>query len=121
MALPKERIVFDTRSVPTGEAVLAHRSPTRAPAPRLQQRADLERLRRRLAEPSPLGERDLLTLLAYAVGGDGDPVVGLLDDVRATVAMLGELSGAPEPGVFTALERRVAVALELHTRATAEG
>jgi hypothetical protein len=86
---------------------------------RLAQRADLERLRRRLTEPCELEQRDLLTLLSYAIGGDGDPIVGLLDDTRATVAMLGELPGGTEPNLLASLERRLAVALELYARATA--
>ena len=133
MALPKERIVFDHRSVPTPDDAIAivqgrprprepqpqQIPPSQAPAStRLVQRADLERLRRRLAEPCALAHRDLLTLLAYAIGGDGDPVVGLLEDVRATIAMLGETPADGEPSVFASLERRVAVALELHSRAT---
>jgi hypothetical protein len=119
-----QRIVFDTSSVPSSEDAVAlmrnRRARTRetATSPRLVQRADLERLRGRLAEPCPLEERDLLTLLAYASSGDGDPIIGLLDDVRATLATLGE-STAPDPNVLTTLERRVAVAIELYTRATA--
>jgi len=130
MALPRERIVFDP-PVPSREQTMAvvqaasrardarEPSPARPPSPRMVQRADLERLRRRLAEPCDLKDRDLLTLLSYAVGGDGDPVVGLLDDARATIGMLGELPAGTEPNLLASLERRLAVALELYARATA--
>ena len=130
MALPKERIVFDP-PVPSREQTMAivqtsarsrepsPSQPARAPSARVMQRSDLERLRRRLAEPCALKDRDLLTLLAYAVGGDGDPVVGLLDDARATIGMLGELPAGAEPNLIASLERRLAVALELYARATA--
>jgi hypothetical protein len=87
-------------------------------------RTDLERLRKRLTEPVALKDRDLLTLLSYAVGGDGDPIVGLLDDTRATIAMMGESLSASaagtEPNLLASLERRLAVALELYSRATSE-
>ena len=131
MALPKERIVFDP-PVPSREQTMAivqasskgrdsrePSQPARAPSARVMQRADLERLRRRLAEPCDLKDRDLLTLLSYAVGGDGDPIVGLLDDTRATIGMLGELPAGTEPNLLASLERRLAVALELYARATA--
>jgi hypothetical protein len=84
-------------------------------------RSDLERLRKRLTEPCALKDRDLLTLLSYAVGGDGDPIVGLLDDTRATIALLGDNNSGPtEPNLLASLERRLAVALELYSRATSE-
>lgn len=95
------------------------RAEPRAVNARALQRADLARLRRRLAEPCELKDRDLLTLLSYAVGGDGDPIVGLLDDTRATIAMLSEVPAGAEPEVFASLERRLAVAMELYARATA--
>jgi hypothetical protein len=130
MALPKERIVFDPPA-PSREQTMAivqappkGRDPgspqaARPPSTRVKQRTDLERLRRRLAEPCELKDRDLLTLLSYAVGGDGDPIVGLLDDTRAMIGMLGELHLGTEPDLLASLERRLAVALELYARATA--
>ncbi len=87
---------------------------------RLNQRADLERLRRKLTEPCELADRDLLTLLSYAIGGDGDPVIGLLDDARATIGLLSELPSGTEPNLLSSLERRLAVALELYARASAK-
>ncbi|MBX3260713.1 MAG: hypothetical protein KF782_13580 [Labilithrix sp.] len=133
-AYPKERLVIDPRSLPSRADALAvvqgqpgprdaasrERAAPRAVGARAVQRADLERLRRRLAEPCELKDRDLLTLLSYAVGGDGDPIVGLLDDTRATLGMLGELPAGAEPNLLASLERRLAVALELYARATAE-
>lgn len=99
--------------------------PSEAPATvahgkRLNQRADLERLRRKLTEPCELADRDLLTLLSYAIGGDGDPVIGLLDDARATIGLLSELPSGTEPNLLSSLERRLAVALELYARASAK-
>ncbi|MBX3204852.1 MAG: hypothetical protein KF764_07275 [Labilithrix sp.] len=134
-AHPNERLAFDPRQFPTrADALAVVQDPPRprdgagreraAPAAvdrRAVQRADLERLRRRLAEPCALEDRDLLTLLAYAVGGDGDPIVGLLDDARATIGLLGELPTGTEPNLLASLERRLAVALELYARATAGG
>lgn len=91
------------------------------PRKRDSRRSDLERLRERLTEPCALKDRDLLTLLSYAVGGDGDPIVGLLDDARATIALLGDsLAAGTEPNLLASLERRLAVALELYSRATSE-
>ncbi len=132
MAAPKERIVFDPPTPAREHAVAILQAqpkvrdpgreaqqPQRAPSARMMQRADLERLRRRLAEPCELKDRDLLTLLSYAVGGDGDPIVGLLDDTRATIGMLGELPAGTELDLLASLERRLAVALELYARATA--
>ncbi len=132
MAALKERIVFDP-PVPAREQTVAivqaqskGRDGGRDPGPsapmpsaRVMQRADLERLRRRLAEPCELKDRDLLTLLSYAVGGDGDPIIGLLDDTRATIGMLGDLPSGTEPNLLASLERRLAVAIELYGRATA--
>jgi len=98
--------------------------PPPPPPPKVNaKRLELARLRRRLTEPCALQDRDLLTLLAYAVGGDGDPIVGLLDDARATIGMMGEGQAVPvstEPNLVASLERRLAVALELYSRATAE-
>lgn len=128
MALPEKRVAFDARE----HAVAIVQAPPkvrdggrdpaaspRPPSARVMQRADLERLRGRLAEPCDLKDRDLLTLLSYAVGGDGDPIVGLLDDTRATIGMLGDLTAGTEPNLLASLERRLAVALELYARATA--
>lgn len=86
---------------------------------RATQRADFERLRRRLAEPCTLKDRDLLTLLSYAVGGDGDPIVGLLDDTRAVIGMMADVPANTEPNLLTSMERRLSVAIELYSRATA--
>ncbi|MDF2697925.1 MAG: hypothetical protein K0S65_6308, partial [Labilithrix sp.] len=122
MALVRERIVLDRigGDVPALGQAWSREVPAsmpRAKNPRSAQRADLERLRRRLVEPCELKDRDLLTLLSYAVGGDGDPVVGLLEDVRATIATLGELPPGTESNLLVSLERRLAVALELYARA----
>jgi len=130
MALLEKRVVFDpparepavaiVQAEPKGRDVSREPAPSlRKPSARMMQRADFERLRRRLAEPCELKDRDLLTLLSYAVGGDGDPIVGLLDDARATIGMLGDLPAGMEANLLASLERRLAVALELYARATA--
>ncbi len=89
-----------------------------APAKGRSKRSELERLRRRLAEPCELKDRDLVTLLSYAIGGDGDPIVGLLDETRATISLLSEVTTAADPLLLLTLERRLSVALELYARAT---
>lgn len=128
----RERVVFESAAgamrdapvaivhAPREAASSAANDPIKSGNRRPAQRADLERLRRRLAEPCDLKERDLLTLLSYAVGGDGDPIVGLLDDVRGTIGMMSEVPSGTEPSLLASLERRLSVALELYARATAE-
>lgn len=89
---------------------------------RAGQRAELERLRSELVEPRALEDRDLLALLAYATSGDGDPIVGLIDEARAMISVLGEsLTGDEERAVLLGVERRLATALEVYARATASG
>lgn len=119
-------VSITTSSKPTRPTSSSASSPHASDAPetvahgkRLNQRADLERLRRKLTEPCELADRDLLTLLSYAIGGDGDPVIGLLDDARATIGLLSELPSGTEPNLLSSLERRLAVALELYARASA--
>jgi len=121
----RERPVVDQKvEAPPREPPIAIAPPSQKPGTimsrRAMQRADLERLRRRLMEPCDLKDRDLLTLLSYAVGGDGDPIIGLLDDTRSTISILGEVPMSAEPNLLASLERRLAVAMELYTRATAE-
>lgn len=115
VVVPKERTI---------EPTLGARERALSLAPRLgkrgAQRAQLERLRAELAEPCALEDRELVTLLAYAAGGDGDPIVGLLEEARATVAVLSESEGgADERTLLCGVERRIATALELYARATA--
>ncbi len=92
---------------------LAPRRTTRA-----VQRAELERLRRELALPTPLDERDLLPLLAYATSGDGDPLIGLVEEARAMVSLLGDADAVDEDArtVLLGVERRLAAALEIYAR-----
>lgn len=87
---------------------------------RALQRAELEGLRRELVEARALDERNLLALLAYATSGDGDPTIGLLEEARAMVSVLGEhIAGDDERALLLGVERRLAVALEVYARVTA--
>jgi hypothetical protein len=87
---------------------------------RALQRAELEGLRRELVEARALDDRNLLALLAYATSGDGDPMVGLLEEARAMVSVLGDaLGGEDERALLLGVERRLAVALEVYARVTA--
>lgn len=89
---------------------------------RALQRAELEGLRRELVEARALDERNLLALLAYATSGDGDPMIGLLEEARAMVSVLGDTAfGDDERALLLAVERRLATALEVYARATATG
>jgi hypothetical protein len=86
---------------------------------RALQRIELDRLRRELREARAFDDRDLTTLLAYAAGSDGDPLVGLLDEARATVSLLADAAGSDdERAILVGLERRLAVAGELYARAS---
>lgn len=88
---------------------------------RALQRLELDRLRRELREARSFDDRDLTTLLAYAAGSDGDPVVGLLDEARATLSLLADAAASDdERSVLVGLERRIAVAGELYARAASE-
>ncbi len=85
---------------------------------RAVQRAELEKLRNELALPTPLEERDLLPLLAYATSGDGDPLIGLVEEARAMVSLLGDADAVDEDArtLLLGIERRLAAALEIYAR-----
>lgn len=88
---------------------------------RASQRVELDRLRRELREPRAFDDRDLAGLLAYAAGSDGDPVVGILDEARATLSILADVADSEDArAILVGLERRLTVAGELYARGRAE-
>jgi len=110
---PLKRSMLRRNMSRTSVATLAPRRNKRA-----AQRAELEALRRELVEPKALEDRDLLPLLAYATSGDGDPLIGLVEEARAMVSLLGDGDAVDEDAraVLLGVERRLAAALEIYAR-----